>query len=167
MTPPRLLHASWFLPWLTLTGCVVPAGPEWVDPQTNVPPSIVSAYPPVGSVLANDSEAGTQASVQVNLADQNSADTLYVRWIIDYPPYVDGTSRIAFPQRLLGGSVERIPIAFAPSCSDIVHDLASHRLLLAVSDRDFAKDNGGAGRLDLPSTGYLLEASWTFTLQCQ
>lgn len=162
MTPPHLLHLSWLLPLLTLSGCVVPAGPEWVDPQTNVPPSIVSAYPPVGSVLTNDSEAGTQASVQVTLADQNSADTLYVRWIVDYPPYVDGTSRIALPQSLPGRSVVRDPIAFAPSCGDVVHDLASHRLLLAVSDRPFANNNS-----DLPSNGYLLEAAWTFTLSCQ
>jgi hypothetical protein len=163
MTPSTLLRASCFLPVLALAGCVVPAGPEWVDPQTNVPPSIVSADPPVGSVLTNDSEAGTQASVQVTLADQNSADTLYVRWIIDYPPYVDGTSTIALRQSLPGGrGVARDPIAFAPSCGDIVHDLASHRLLLAVSDRPFAADNS-----DLPSNGYLLEAAWTFTLSCQ
>ena len=162
MTLPHLLHASWFLPWLTLTGCVVPAGPEWVDPQANVPPSIVSAYPPVGSVLANDGEAGTQSSVQVTLADQNSADTLYVRWIVDYPPYVDGTSRIALHYTLPGGRVVRDPIAFAPSCGDVVHDLASHRLLLAVSDRAFANNTS-----DLPSNGYLLEAAWTFTLSCQ
>ena len=161
MTPPRRLHASCFLPLLALAGCVVPAGPEWVDPQANVPPSIVSAYPPVGSVLANDSEAGTQASVQVTLADQNSADTLYVHWMVDYPPYVGGTSRLALRQRLPGGRVVRDPIAFAPSCGDVAHDLTSHRLLLAVSDRDFAND------YDLPLNGYLLEASWTFTLSCQ
>ncbi len=162
MTRPRRLYTSYLLPLLALAGCVVPAGPEWVDPQANMPPSIVSAYPPVGSVLTSDSEAGTQVSVQVTLADQNTADTLYVHWIVDYPPYVGGTSHLVLPQNLPGGrGVARDPIAFAPSCGDVVHDLPSHRLLLAVSDRDFAND------YDLPSNGYLLEASWTFALSCQ
>jgi hypothetical protein len=155
------LHASGSFLLLTLAGCVVPAGPEWVDPQANMPPSIVSAYPPVGSALASDAEAGTQVSVEVTLADQNADDTLYVRWFVDYPPNVDGMSRLALRQSLPGGRVKRDPIAFAPSCVDVVHDGANHRLLLAVSDRAFAN------ALDLPSNGYLLEASWTFTLQCQ
>ncbi len=152
----------WFLLLLTLAGCVVPVGPEWVDPQENVPPFLVSANPPVGSALASGSDGGLP-SVEVVLGDQNSGDKLEVKWIIDSPPFVEGVSRLALFQRPLTGSEHRAAIRFAPTCSDVAHPSDTHRLLLAVSDREFADDSGG----NLDTNGYLLESSWTFTLQCQ
>lgn len=163
----RASHYLSLLPLLACAGCVVPAGPDWIDPEGNVPPSLVLAIPPVGSVLGGGGESGGPLAVEVTLADQNARDELHVRWIVDYPPYVDGVSRTALRQTLLSGSIERKAIAFAPICSDVVHGTGEHRLLLAVSDRDFVAEEDSGGQLDMPSNGFLLEASWTFTLQCQ
>ncbi len=149
------------------SGCVVPVGPEWSDPQSNYPPTIHSANPPIGSMLGGTADAAVAAIVEVVLADQNTADTLYVRWIIDYPPFVENVSHVAFPLEQPGGKeILRPSIRYAPNCSDdaISHASPDHRLLLAVTDRPFAPDD--QTRLDNPSGDYLVEGSWDFFLNC-
>ena len=152
---------------LAISGCVVPIGPEWTDPERNQPPTISYATPPIGSVLDFSASGNAAMGLEIGLADQNTRDTLYVRWIIDYPPYVDGQSHPALPQALPGGDqILRPTIRYAPNCSDqaISHDFSNHRLLLAVSDRPFRDD---PQVLDLVQDGnYRVEASWSFTLSC-
>ena len=156
---------------LAFSGCVVPVGPEWTDPQSNVPPTIDNANPPIGSNLAMDAGADAQLLFEVVLADQNTQDKLYARWIIDYPPWDDGISRIALPHGQPGGNqVQRPPISYAPSCSDdtLSHASSNHRLLLAVSDRPFAYDPPFSKSFppDQVSSGLLVEGSWQFVLVC-
>ena len=159
---------------LGISGCVVPAGPEWTDPQTNFPPTIVYAEttPPVGSILARDPDgSATPLEVKVVLADENTQDKLYARWIIDYPPNRDGISRVAPEQRLPGGNqIARPPISFAPSCRDdaISRDFSDHRLLLAVSDRPFANPDPSQPPFDsVPNGNFVVEGSWQFELDCR
>jgi len=151
-------------------GCVVPVGPEWTDPQGNYPPTITSASPPIGSVLSMDPDGGEPLAVEVDLADQNTQDQLYVRWIIDYPPYVEGQSHIALPLILPGGQqIDRSPILFTPNCMDdqIARRMSDHRLLLAVSDRPFAPEGPSQGDLVLVQKGnFLVEAAWQFEIDC-
>jgi hypothetical protein len=152
-----------------VSSCVVPVGPEWVDPEGNYPPTLRSASPPVGTVLARDGADALQ--VKVVLADQNTKDNFYVRFIIDYPPYDEATSRLAWSFTLPGGDqVERTAVHFAPSCAEhgIASRLKDHRLLLAVSDRDFVPYEPGKTALDeLPSKdNFLVEAFWPFQMDC-
>ena len=153
---------------LAISGCVVPIGPEWTDPEANHPPTIYLANPPIGAVLDFGATGNAAMGLEVGLADQNTQDSLYVRWIIDYPPQpnVDG-AHVALPLTLPGGNqLNRPTIRFAPSCNDatISPDVANHRLLLAVSDRPFSDD---PQVLDLVTPGnYRVEASWDFTLAC-
>ena len=152
---------------LAISSCVVPVGPEWSDPASNSPPTISYANPAFGSILDFGTAGNAAMGLEVVLADPNANDSLYIRWIIDYPPYVDGVSRVALPLTLPGGDqVKRAPIRFAPNCSDdtISHDFANHRLLLAVSDRPFSDDTSQI--LDGVTNGYLVEGSWIFTLDC-
>ena len=155
---------------LAISGCVVPIGPEWTDPERNQPPTISYAIPAIGSVLDFGAGGNVAMGLEVALADQNTQDNLYVRWIIDYPPYLEGASHVALPQTLPGGEqIQRQPIRFAPNCSDvtIAHDSSNHRLLLAVSDRPFSDDPQNPQVLDPVSDGnYRVEASWDFTLAC-
>ena len=153
------------------SACVVPVGPEWTDPQSNYPPTIHSASPPVGSVLGLDPDAGVPIMVQVVLADQNTKDKLYSRFIIDYPPFVDGVSRLAWQNISDGGDqIERAALLFAPNCNDdqIARGFTSHRLLLAVSDRPFASDDSSLTIPDKVQDGnFLVEAGWQFVMDCQ
>jgi hypothetical protein len=153
---------------LAISGCVVPVGPEWTDPERNQPPTISYANPQIGSVLDFGTGGNAAMGLEVGLADQNTRDILNVRWIIDYPPYVDGQSHPALPQALPGGDqILRPTIRYAPNCSDqaISRDFSNHRLLLAVSDRSFIDNDPQV--LDRVQDGnYRVEASWDFTLAC-
>jgi hypothetical protein len=167
LSPARLPAVMTML--LGISGCVVPAGPEWTDPQTNFPPTIVysKTTPPVGSVLAVDPDAGALL-VEAVLADENTQDNLYVRWIIDYPPYQAGISHVALEQLLPGGNQT---IHFAPGCNAndnaISRNFSNHRLLLAVSDRPFANPDSSRPPFDSVSSGnFLVEGSWQFELDC-
>ena len=152
----------------TWAACVVPVGPDWIDPEGNSPPTIRSADPPVGTILTRVPETEELMTVTVGLADRNTKDTLHIRFIIDYPPFDAAASRIVWRPILPGnGEVERPPLIFRPNCAD--HTIASgppasHRLLLAVSDRPF-EDHPTA--LDqVPNGNYLVEAVWPFELEC-
>lgn len=169
------LSACWLAPLFAIaSGCVIPVGPKWSDPDTNYPPTIVSADPPVGTILGRGPDGGTteQVEVEVTLADQNKGDNLYLRWIVDYPPYVSGKTLLALETIKPGGDVVvRTPAIFAPDCASIrSRALADHRLLLAVSDRPFklAGDDPGLTAPDAVDDGnHLVEAVWPFTLNCQ
>jgi hypothetical protein len=152
---------------LALSSCVVPIGPEWTDPQVNAPPTISLANPPVGSVLDFSVNGNAPLGVEIVLADENTQDTLYLRWLIDYPPDANVPGRLALSQTLPGGNqTQRPSVRFAPTCSDIAisPDMPTHRLLLAASDRPFVDDPQA---LDLvPDGNYRVEAAWSFSLTC-
>jgi hypothetical protein len=167
-------HLLAVLPLLVaLSGCVVPAGPEWKDPESNFPPTISSATPPVGSILGLGVDGGALFTVEVVLADQNTQDSLYVRWIIDYPPYRDEITRMGLAQPPLPSEdqILRSRILFTPNCTDdqIAHGFSSHRLLLAVSDRPFKFDSFNSTDLpdEVPSGNFRVEGSWQFELDCK
>jgi hypothetical protein len=148
------------------SACVVPVGPDWIDPEDNYPPTIHSATPPVGTVLTHAPDSGEAMQVRVLLADQNTKDRLYVRFIVDYPPFDEAVSREVWSFTLPGGDqIERPEIAFAPNCAShpIASGFTSHRLLLAVSDRGFVVE---PGQLDKIQDGYLVEAVWPFEMEC-
>ncbi len=153
-----------------LPACVVPVEPEWTDPPPNDPPTIQSSTPPVGAVLVADPASSKAMSVSVVVADQNTQDKLYLRWLIDYPAVQGEVSHLAYPLALAPeGTVAREAVSFAPSCTDdqIPPGTATHRLMLAVSDRPFAPiDESSQTALDQVTNGFLVEAVWLFTLTC-
>jgi hypothetical protein len=155
---------------LLASGCVVPIGPEWSTPQNNYPPSIGYANPAIGSILGLDTDGGAPLTVEVQLQDPNTQDRLYYRWIIDYPPYLQGISQLALEDVQPGGNTfARAAISFAPNCSDdhIAHGFTNHRLLLAASDRPFLSEDTSQENLDAIGAGFLVEAAWQFVLDCQ
>jgi len=150
-----------------LGGCVVPVGPKWSDPENNYPPTIASADPPIGTMLGLGIDGGAPFEVSVAVADQNTNDTLYFRWIIDYPPYSAGTIPLAYETTKPGGGpMVRTPVTYSPSCRNdrISPTSSSHRLMLAVSDRPF--DQSDESRPDAVTTGQLVEAVWPFEMTC-
>jgi len=170
MSRLSLLTAS-SLALVAASGCVVPVGPKWSDPDSNYPPIIALANPPEGTPLGRSSDGGAsvQVEVEVVLSDQNQADNLYLRWIVDYPPYVAGKTVGALENIKPGGdSVLRTPETFSPDCATIgSRSLAEHRLLLAVSDRPFASALTSQAPDAIEGSNYRIEAFWPFTLNCQ
>lgn len=156
------------VPIVICAGCVVPMGPKWYDPEGNSPPVIASAVPAIGTVLDMAVDGGVPLGVRVVIADANTSDRIYARWIIDYPPYQDGQTHVALRAVLPPAEeAQREPIEFSPNCSDdqIARGFAAHRLLLAVSDRPFSDED--ASKPDAVADGnFLVEGSWAFDLDC-
>jgi len=153
-----------------LGGCVVPVGPEWTDPESNYPPTVHSANPPIGSVVAGDPLAGTPPTVEVMLADKNTDDNLFVRWLIDYPPFDKAVLQLAYETiQPGGGEVVRPQLSFSPSCAthQIATGFSNHRLMLAASDRPFLSAELGQPALDVvPDGNFVTRAVWQFELTC-
>jgi hypothetical protein len=166
----RRIHLPVLLAFFAgLPTCVVPVSPEWTDPQSNIPPTIYFADPAVGSILGLGADGGGSLTVKVVLADQNTQDKLYIRWIIDYPPFDASISRLTTLQPIQpgGNQIERPRLFFAPDCinDQIAHGFTSHRLLLAASDRPFIDDPAQLDRV--PDGNFCVEATWQFELECQ
>jgi hypothetical protein len=153
-----------------LYGCVLPVAPEF-ETEENKSPLMASVNPPSGSIVLD-----MQAVFNVEVKDPNSTDTLYARWLIDYPPFNDQltpppVSPVPHPGQR-PGIENRYPLSFKPECSEhkISNALIRHRLMLVVSDRPFIDEDNdppGSRRLDLtPSDAYAARAQWTFDKEC-
>jgi len=148
-----------------LTSCVIPVGPQFDDPETNVAPQLVSSNIAPGSAVTGDPE------FRVAVADDNLLDTLHVRWLIDYPPLTEnsrtGENLVLPPPE--AGSRERIIPPFRPNCvlNSIARGFTDHQLLLAVADRPFRAPEESNNTLDsVVEGGRVLYLSWTFALDC-
>lgn len=169
--------------WSTLLvagGCVVP-----VEPQFQDPPSSPNFYPylsnadPIAQTSSRLPPAPAMLEFNIQVGDQNLDDTLYVRWVSDYPPYTPGISKIVvdgadgegllLPPTSPPGEIRGIP-AYKTRCEDFF-PAATHSLTVIVSDRPFLPSNqpfGGDLRYNLvprnamnqPVT-YPLMTGWT------
>ncbi len=145
-------------------GCIVPLAPEFEE-ELRAPPFVVTSRPAVGSRV-RDSEAVFEVEVQ----DPNSTDDLYVRWVIDYPPYTENLSRqIDYnKQKNRGpGQVNRHRIAFSPNC--LLHlispAVSEHRLMLLISDRPFEAAPTAPDKV--PPDAHLVRVVWMFDKECR
>ena len=123
---------SWsFLTILSITGCILPVAPDFHDPPPapNYLPYFMSGFPALEEVVT----IGDTQSLMVTVADPNPDDTLSIRWVADYPPYVQATSRILQEQVGLGN-----PATFMldTRCGAFFR-APTHRLVVLVSDRGF------------------------------
>ena len=124
-----------------------------------------------GKALKPTGGAGETLVFEVVLADQNTQDKLYARWIIDYPPFVDGVSHLARPDDTLpgGNQIQRGHLFLPLNCIDdrIAPGFSNHRLMLAASDRPFVPDDPGQTVLDKVQDGSSpVEAVWPFEMDC-
>jgi hypothetical protein len=158
---------------LTWGSCVIPIEPEFSNPSVNHPPYVLSSSPPSGTILTFPPDAMAPPSIEVNLADQNVRDVLYVRWLVNYAPEKEQATQ--HPLEILlpsTGKVERSTIRFSPSCQDdrMKSSLPPHRILMAVSDRPFVafEDTDILHPWDTAAPeAFLLEMSWGVDMLCQ
>jgi hypothetical protein len=129
--------------------------PSFQDPpaQPNVVPFFDNSFPGLGELVK------APAAFEVDLSDPNRQDTVYVRWVSDYPPFTGADSKLLFEGRFppprdvlvqARFNVERGEVdcvGFSPFPPG-----ATHRLALIVSDRPFLNPN------DAPNTAYQFNA---------
>jgi hypothetical protein len=136
--------------------------PQFEDPPGNLPPYLVSSVPVAGAELRSSTD--TTYTISATLGDPNLDDILSVHWLIDYPPYDALLSRVAQPVILpTTGAVEREPIHFAASCSNIHGASGLHRVTLSVADRPFLPAQEAPPDLlldSVPVQGFVVRATW-------
>jgi hypothetical protein len=147
----------------SISACIVPLAPEFQDPPAaqNYPPTVVSADPPLGSIV-------TQKSMfSLVLRDPNVNDDLFVRWEADFPPFNPNLTRglngsgTTIPHPTGGLQVVDTSVIVDCQANALATSIPQHQIMAIVADRPFLP----GGDLD-SSDGNVLKASWTLNLEC-
>jgi hypothetical protein len=154
-----------------MSGCVIPVSPQFDDPEPNFPPFIVTSEPGVGEIFTPQ---GTDRSVTVTIGDQNLGDTLFIRWLIDYPNADPTNSRRAIESRYEPSptTTRSPPLRFTPFCNTIPKTGNPHRLVMSVSDRPFLEEGSDqkvstdAPFDTVPDGANRLRAVWLLNMDC-
>jgi hypothetical protein len=149
-----LLHWTFWATFWAHPGCVVPLSPEFEDLPS------APNYPPHFTFYDPYIETPTMPQpFTVRVIDPNPDDILYVRWVSDYPPFVQGVSKLIIdgvtllpspvrkdsnPSGVVGFNdrateYDAGPKATGPACGDFTRfdTGADHKLVVIVSDRPF------------------------------
>jgi hypothetical protein len=148
------------------SGCIVPIGPEFQDPPApqNYQPIILDAEPDLGSRVSNP-------KFSVTVQDPNVSDTLYVRFVADYPLLTEDTKvlgTVKVPRRPDGRLLAEEAVGEA-SCLGLANR-PSHQITVIVADREFLDGATVPGQLAdparLPTDARKVVGSWTLDLEC-
>src|SRR3954465_6904477 len=127
---------------LNMTACVIPIGPQSDDAEPNFPPFVETSDPGVGEIFSPTQDGSP--FVTVTLGDQNLGDTLFLRWLLDYPSAEpDGGQVLMEVEPAPTGKVDRGPVRYVPTCPKPSSSPTLHRLVLSVSDRRFLDETKG------------------------
>ena len=145
--------------WTTFvfTGCVVPVAPDFQDPASvpNYQPQFLNSDP-----FFETTGWRSPQTFKVQVADPNPGDTLYVRWVSDYPPFTQAASLLLKEMTLPPQGTPATEIKYDTSlpnsmaCLQLLPGL-EHRLVVIVSDRPFLSTeqfNNSPFRFNLPAT---------------
>jgi hypothetical protein len=158
----------------SFSGCVLPVGPRFEDPPAidNLPPFFRSTTPLQGSTVT---AAGATYTFNATVSDPNVADTLYARWLGEYPTYSPSSFKLKDQvfSSTSGQPWDATP-SLTTSCVDpYVPGQPRHTITLLVSDRAFwdpGVDNAPTDRETLltsnPETAQTAQASWVLILTC-
>jgi len=156
---------------VTTGGCVIPIGPQFQDPPAgeNHQPQILTSTPPPGAVVTASPNTGQLFSVTIT--DANVGDTLFVRWLANYPDYKLGaTFKLEGPRDHYPPSADgqrwSAEVANTIDCLDVAGDgMTQHHINFAVADRAFL-DGDYTQPLQLPAGAKMAQYNWTLNLSC-
>ena len=158
----------------SFSGCVLPVGPRFEDPPAteNFPPAIISSMPQQGSMV---SPVGATAMINATATDPNVGDTLYTRWLGEYPTY-STSSFILFEKAFSSASGQpwdATPLLRTSCIDPYVPGRITHNITLLVSDRPFwdpGAANAPTDRETLLTTNpegtQIAQANWVLSLTC-
>jgi hypothetical protein len=159
----------------SFSGCVLPVGPRFDDPPAidNFPPFFRSTMPPQGSTVTAVSATST---FNATVSDPNVADTLYARWLGEYPTYSPSSFIIKDqpPFSSASGQLWDANPILTTSCVDpYVPGQPRHTITLLVSDRPFWDPGAEKAPTDRetllttnPEGTQIAQATWVLNLQC-
>jgi hypothetical protein len=148
----------------------LPLAPEFQAVE-NAQPFVVRADPPIGSDVQTE-----EMVFVVTARDPDRKDTLYARWLIDYPRFEAPVSRKAREDISPAPADPSVPnertLRFLPECGPhaISNTTTQHRLLLVISDRPFIEEDDQRlpNFLDsTPSYAGVIRIAWFFRKTCR
>jgi len=159
----------------SFSGCVLPVGPRFEDPppQENVPPFITSSDPPQGEDVP---AVNRTATFSVGFTDLN-ADTVYVRWVTEYPPFSASSHLLQDlpPVASVNGQPTEATKSQDVNCFNaaLALNTTSHKVTVFVSDQPF----WNLTEKDVPTdpqqflthnkaNSVMAQAIWTLDLTC-
>ncbi len=134
-----LLHWTFWAIFTLASSCVVPLAPEFQDPPKvpNYPPYFVDSFPFFGVQIT------APETFEVTVADPNPQDTLYVRWVSDYPGFTQASVLLRTEESIRPGVVKYGTAgppepdgSEGPACAKFSSG-TEHRLVVIVSDSEF------------------------------
>lgn len=147
---------------------MIPIGPEFQDPVASqeYAPVLVDLTPAFGSIVTVSLKTPQQFTVSAS--DLNSGDTLYWEWLLDYPPYLQGTTQEigqgVGPPPVSGPQVQTIPLTVGCAVGPNPNGPTQHQLELIVGDQPLSYDPVMM-KVVAPG-GKTAEGNWTVTLSC-
>jgi hypothetical protein len=151
---------------LPMAACIIPAGPEFQDPAgvPNSPPFLLfAASPPEGMTVVD-----TTPTFSVTASDLNVNDHIWIKWITEYPPY-SGSTKAPEPTHISpsdDGSQLHMPDVFRPTCIQLNIALSTHKVMAAISDREFVHSDDPADLLTTMSDVPPIQVVWTWQKSC-
>ncbi|HVR63445.1 MAG TPA: hypothetical protein VMU50_16205 [Polyangia bacterium] len=159
------------------SGCVVPVGPQFQDPPAaqNFAPTITDSSPVDGYIVFTKTDPNASATFRVTFSDPNLSDTLYVRWLADYPPFSANSRILSSPAPLAPSQTATTPqkqetsVTVDCNVSNLALTLTQHQIMVIIADRDFLTNNQTQDhRLTaLPEDAGYVEAHWMLNLECK
>jgi len=137
---PLLTITKLALPMLLLCGCILPVGPRFEDPEAahNEAPALLSTTPAQGSLTSVSGDT----DFEILVTDPNVSDHLYVRWILDYPPYSSSSSLLQ--EMDVPPSADHTPLQSTQkitlNCLSPLSHTQLNPLMALVTDRPFPTD---------------------------
>lgn len=129
-------------------------------PSGHHAPFVQQANPPELTTAVFTPGGGTSFAAVVG--DPDLHDSLYVRWLIDYPPYDLTVTRHV--DRAVGPAQGQDPARgvqrFSPNCFEhsIAPGMRQHKIMLLVADRPFASFDDLEALTDLD--GQIVKVGW-------
>jgi hypothetical protein len=142
-----------------MPACIIPAGPEFQDPEgvANSPPEMIAVTPMIGSAVISD-------MFSITVGDANG-DQLHVRWMADYP----GTSfrwyQMDDPSSVAPAGQPRTDrFDLKATCDSLDPSLTSHTIMVVVGDRPFV--DGSDDKTQVVEGGKRVVAFWIWNVTC-
>jgi len=124
-------------------GCVVPIGPEFQNPQEKAPPdpfkpTFTGEDPPFQTSVMLDVVKKQYFTVVVE--DINPGDKISVRFVLNYPPYIDNATKNWFEMTAATNQPSAFTIGL--NCNDVKdYKLSDRNLVFMASDNGFTPEN--------------------------
>jgi hypothetical protein len=153
---------------LLLAGCILPISPQFEDSPAdpNFAPELVTARPAQGSIVTI--LPSSPQTFEITVKDPNPGDTLFVRWISDYPPY-SVSSGIYGADVMLAPPTNGQPrtASVDVACLSSLSRDRLHPLTVLVADRKFPNDSSATREAQLtaiPDDARKIEVNWVVNL---